>query len=254
MKNFVTKHLLLILCIISLIALLLPFGSITAEVEVMGYSGGSDTQTMNGLEAVKEGILGYLLIIGPVLLIVMNYIKKLEPHKGLLAIIVPIICLVVLVIVGFKAKGYAGAGNADAGAFTTDVEFSIGFGAILLGLSYIGTLVAGAVIYHNFTFDKAGLERLKEEGKELIDAAQNKISNIEFKSNASDEQEKTDITVGNGETAAVTINKTKQTKSLNVKRTDEVLQLIEKLAEMRERGILTEEEFSEKKQQLLEEI
>ena len=41
---------------------------------------------------------------------------------------------------------------------------------------------------------------------------------------------------------------------VNMNRADEVLALIERLAKMKESGILTEEEFTEKKQALLKEI
>ena len=47
---------------------------------------------------------------------------------------------------------------------------------------------------------------------------------------------------------------TAKSTKVNLGRTEEVLQLIERLAQMKDAGILTEEEFSEKKAQLLSEI
>ena len=43
-------------------------------------------------------------------------------------------------------------------------------------------------------------------------------------------------------------------KPVNLSRVDEILEIIEKLSKMKDTGVLTEQEYNEKKQQLLEEI
>lgn len=99
-KNLLKQHILTILSILALVALFLPFFNINSEVNssLIDYS---ESTKLTGFDAIGEAVLGWGLVIGPIVLIAMNYIKQLEKHKGLLAIIVPIICLIVEVITFF---------------------------------------------------------------------------------------------------------------------------------------------------------
>lgn len=254
MKEILKAHLLTILCAISLVAMFLPFATVSVNMEIAGTSAGS-SQSLTGFAAAQEGILGYILIIGPVLLIAMNYVKQLEKYKSLLAIAIPAICIIVCIVVMLQAKSLAvkTMGYASDGTFGMDVKTSLAIGSILAMLSYIGTAVVGATTYHNLTLNKEGLNRLKQEGTQFLQSAQSSLT--EAAQNVSEAAQTVSAKVGE---AKVHIDapeaKPAVRKSVNLSRTDEVLAMIEKLSKMKDAGILTEEEFSEKKQQLLSEI
>lgn len=251
-KELLKQHILTILCTVALILLFLPFFSMNTEMEILGQSSSSST-TITGFDAIKEVFLGWGLVIGPILLVAMNYVKQLEKHKGLLSIIVPVVCLFIEIITFFQAKGASASASGGNGMASAEIRASLGIGFFALLLVYLGMIVAGAVLYHNFTLDKAGLERLKSEGTDIfgdglnkikegrtniINSASEKISNIQANP--------TNTT--NDETQKVV------KKSINHNKIQETLDLIEKLSTMKDNGILTEEEFTTKKQELLEEI
>jgi len=248
MKTLIKQHIITILCVLSILALFLPFAKVTAEMSMMGASSQS-SNTVTGFTAAQEGILGYLLLVGPALLIAMNYVKALEKHKSLLAIAVPAVCLVVLIIVFMQAKGSAVKAAGGGGMVEMETKVSLGIGIIIAGLSYLATIVAGGVLYHNFTLDKAGLEKLKAESANFIGNAQEKIShtvqNVADRAEAAKESRTAETPTGPQSTTK---------KATNLNRTEEMLALIEKLSKMKDAGVLSEEEFKEKKQQLLEEI
>lgn len=233
--EIVKKHMITILCIVSIILLALPLAKVEVSVEIMGESAESSS-TVTGFQALSTSIFAYVLIIGPALLVAMNYVKQLEKYKGLLAIIVPVVCVISLIIVVVSAKNFSA--SASSGVASAEAKVKIGIGAILAGISYIGTMVAGAVTFHDFTLDKAGLEKLKNSATGLMNSSQDKsAAGVE--------------SAPDGTPAPV---KAVAKKSVNVGRIDEILALIEKLAGMKDAGILTEEEFTDKKKQLLGEI
>lgn len=252
-KSLVKQHILTILCILALVALMLPFLSVTAEVESSFVTSDASTTT-SGFDAIQKVFLGWGLVLGPVLLIAMNYIKKLEKYKGILAIIVPIVCLVIEVITFFQAKGISASASGGNAFVSMEVNASLGIGFFVLILVYLGMIVAGAVLYHNFTLDKAGLERLKTEGADLFGSGFDKLK--EASANIINSSDEKGSNVQSNEGSAISGNDSQKPikKSTNHNKTQETLSLIEKLASMRDSGILTEEEFQAKKQQLLEEI
>lgn len=254
--ELVKTHILSILSAFSVLLLLLPIVNVVTSSESAYVGSQSASSAVNGFSILGVSIFGYFLLIGPVLLVAMNYVKPLEPYKGLLAVAVPAVCVVCLIIFLIQAGSIysASASNAYASA---KISCEIGIGAILLFVSYGATMIAGAVTYHNFTLDKAGLEKLKESGANLFDNAKEKMQNIHFPSGNQAQADPSapvnaePSAAANGAPAAPA----KPVKKLaNLNRMDEVLALIEKLSKMKEAGILTEEEFTAKKQQLLEEI
>ena len=264
MKDILKKHLLTILCIVSIVAMFLPFMSAAVKMEVLGSSSEA-SQSMTGFSAAQEGFLGYLLLIGPVLLIAMNYIKQLEKYKGLLAIAVPAVCFIVCIIVIVQTKSYTvkAMGYGGDGSFDVEIKYSLGFGGILALLSYIGEAIVGAVTYHNFnlkniSFDKDSIQRLKQEGKQMMQSVQGSICQAahavsDSVQNATARPEPSvDQTDGVVPVRAET--KPAPKKAVNLNHTEEILAMIEKLSKMKDAGILTEEEFTEKKHQLLSEI
>ena len=245
-KAIIKKNGITVLCALSILALFLPFAKLSTTVEIFG---GASTQsdTVNGFAAVTDGTLGWGLIIGPALLIAMNYIRQLGKYKGLLAVAVPVICLILAIVNVMNAKNLAmDASGGDT--FSAKVSIAVGIGAILYVLCSVGTVILGLILYHDFTLDKAGLERLKGNSAELLTGVQEKVAQTMESAKTSigemteNMERKSEIPGG------------KPSKGLNPKKTEEILALIEKLASMKEAGILTEEEFSEKKKQLLEEL
>lgn len=264
MKDILKKHLLTILCVISIVAMFLPFMTATAKMSVLGSSSEA-SQSMTGFSIAQEGFLGYLLLVGPVLLIAMNYIKQLEKYKSLLAIAVPVLCFIVCIIVIVQAKSYAvkAMGYSGGGSFGMELKYSLGVGSILALLSYIGTAVVGAVTYHNLnlkniSFDRDSLERLKQEGKQMMQSVQGSISQAahavsDSVQNAAARTEPSEAQA-DGVMPVKTETKPTPKKTVNLNHTEEILAMIEKLSKMKDAGILTEEEFTEKKHQLLSEI
>ena len=241
MKVLLQKHLITFLCLISIVALAFPLGVVATDFSVMGY-GNRISQAFNGFQAMKESLLAVLLLVGPVVLIAMNYVKKLEKYQGILAIAVPVICLASLILVYFQIIQ---VGGGDSEYLSTEIKTNIGFGGILAFLSYIATMVAGAVKYHNFTLDKAGLEKLNAEGSSLLQSTKGMVSDAV--QNISETVEAAGSKVQESGISA-------KPARVNMGRSEETLQLIERLAQMKDAGILTEEEFSEKKAKLLSEI
>ncbi len=157
--EFIKKHLLTIVCVLSIIFLALPLVSVESEVEIMGASS-SASATVTGFDALGKSIFAYILILGPVLLVAMNYVKQLDRYKGLLAIAVPVICLIALVIVLLSASSFSASASSDYAS--AEVTVKLGIGTFLVAISHIGTAIVGAMEHHGFTFDKAGVDNLKK--------------------------------------------------------------------------------------------
>ncbi len=247
-KEWILKNLLTILCVVSVVLLFLPFASGSVEVQ-SDFMDMSTKTTVTGFNAVTDGILGYSLLVGPVLLVAMNYIKQLDKYKSILAIVVPILCVIVVIITFIQCKGTIA--KASGGGASVEVSVSLGIGAILLVLSYLGTLIAGAMTFHNLTLDKAGLQKLKEDLANLPKNAQEKFSGSaqapSGEGNATAKTNTENVNLGRNVSS-------KKTTATSTNRATEILALIEKLSQMKDSGVLTEEEFAAKKKELLEEI
>ena len=233
---------------LAIVLLALPLAQVKVSMEMFDMPSESTT-TVTGFNALKSSVFAYILIIGPALLIAMDYVKPLEPHKGLLAIAVPAVCILALIIVVVQAKSFSSSASSEY--VSADIKLNMGIGAVLVGLSHIGTIIAGAVTYHNFTLDKAGLEKIKASAGEIITTAQEKASTaIQDVSHSL-----SSIQANSSNTEPTTTATSKPSrKNANLQRIDEVLALIEKLSQMKDAGILTEDEFADKKKQLLEEL
>lgn len=157
--ELVKKHLFKIVCILSIILLALPLVSVEFEMEMFGVSS-SSSATVTGFDALGKSVFAYILIVGPVLLVVMSYVKQLDRYKGLLAIAVPVICLIALIIVLLSASSFSASASNDYAS--AEVSVKLGIGTFLVAISHIGTAIVGAMEYHGFTFNKAGVDNLKK--------------------------------------------------------------------------------------------
>ncbi len=268
-KQFILRNLITILCVLCIVALFFAF--ITTSVKIESSFVGSNTQStsISGWQAVNGFPLGWLLVIGPVLLVAMNYIRKIEKYKGLLAILVPILCIAVLFFTLADAKSTAELGNkameningiansalADmddyddeyggeyggdysAGQISSKVSASAAVGFYLLLLANFGIIVSGAVTFFGLRLND--LSSVKESGRAILSSAREAAAELKTENGAS-------APAGQNAPAA-------RVRSGGRYKAEDALQLIERMAKMRDDGILTEDEFQEKKQDLLKGI
>ena len=244
-KEFVKKNLITILSVVAILAMFLNFVTFKTET-----SYNDSIQKFNGFQLCSRSSFSYFFILGPALLIVMNYIKQLEKYKGILSMVIPAIGFVDIFIVFFAVKSALTAGGdalssiSGAAGIEMDTSYSMGIGMILSMLSYLGMVVYGVITQKNFSVENLGdidlsiakpdIEKIKSAGAELMKSAQSGVAK-----------------------AAQSISESIPTASsthTSKKQVDDTLSLIERLAKMKDDGILTEEEFAEKKKKLLEEI
>ena len=258
-KEFILKNLITICCAASILLLFLPFCSVTVGVSILGESSSSGA-AVSGFDVVagKAAVVwGWVMVICPALLVAMNYIKQLDKYKSILAIVLPIVSLISAIIAMFTA----GSASAKATGMGSSVEVSVmpHVGFFLLVVAYIGTLVAGAMTFHGLKLSKEGIaefrDKLKEEGvpgmdalKGLGDKAGQTFANM--KNHTASENAPAQ---GENTTASAAAPQ-KVAKKTDMNNADRVLGLINQLNEMKQQGILTDEEFSEKKKELLAQI
>lgn len=264
-KQFILRNLITIFCVLCIIALFFAF--ITTSVKIESSFVGSNTQSasISGWAAVSGFPLGWLLVIGPVLLVAMNYIRKIEKYKGLLAIIVPVLCIVMLFFTLADAKSTAELGNkamenvngiansalADMGDYDDEYggDFSVGqisskvsasadVGFYLLLIANLGIIVSGAVTFFGLRLND--LSSVKESGRAILSSAREAAAELKSEGGATTP-------------ASQNAPAAKVRSSVKYNAAD-ALQLIERMAKMRDDGILTEDEFQEKKQDLLKGI
>ena len=285
MKSFMMKRGIVVLSILAILALVLPFANVSYNVSIMGTSSGGK-ESVSGFAILGDGIVGWALIIGPMILVALNYVRILDNYKKILSVAIPAICLLLVIINLLYAKSLVlSAGSVDV--LSVKSRTSIGIGAIALVLCYLGIAYIGLKKDYNFQFDKEGLSKLKKDGADLLDGVQNKAaqtienaktnigdfvanhkaenekSNAIDTATASNDHENTGESLGLSKTSEtvvhnITVDHTRdikmQEKETSTKRADDILSLIEKIASLKEAGILTEEEFTEKKRELLEEL
>ncbi len=256
-KQFILRNLITILCALCVIALFLSFVSMSVKVESSFVGSSSQTTSVSGWSALSNFPLGWLLLLGPVLLVAMNYIKQLEKFKGLLAIVVPILCIAVLFFTLSDAKAQVSVANNAMGAIGdmagsvmddmdlggetaagAKADVSAGIGFYILLIANVGIIVSGAVTYFGLRLND--LSSVKESGKAILSSAR-EVTTINREENPSAPTAK----------PVVHAAKPKAAESVIKTSAEDALQLIERLAKMRDNGILTEEEFQEKKKDLL---
>lgn len=232
MKEFLKKNMLAVLSVLSIIFLALPMVTSTVSADFLGNYSAS----VSGFGSLEESFWGYVLLIGPILLIAMNYIRQLSPYKKAISLIIPILCIAALLLIALTASSWGFSG----GGAEFKIVPSIGF--YLLLLTYLGTMVAGAVVYRGLTLDKHGIEKMKAELSSAKNSVADTISRVS--ENAKDASDSAgDASPGRPAKARV-----------NLGRADEILTLIERLYGMKDAGILTDEEFQSKKTELLKEL
>lgn len=272
-KQFIVRNLITILCALCVVALFFTFVSLSIEVESSFVDFSPEPITSSGWDALSNYTLGWVLLIGPVLLVAMNYIRKLERFKGLLAIFVPILCIVILFFTLSNAKAYIGfadsamdsvgdltnsvldsfdfGGYDDYDDYSTDssADASAGLGFYMLLVANIGIIISGAVTYFGLRLDD--LSTVKESGRAILSTAREVTTSVRSEGSGAPAASPIASAPTASPVASAPPARPKAPESVIKTGAEDALQLIERLAKMRDSGILTEEEFQEKKRDLL---
>lgn len=156
-NDFIRKNAMAICAIISLLLTLLPFFKVSISDSRLSYD-----ETVNGFTALFETDTWFstFLFIGPILIIVMNYITKLKPYRRLIAVLVPSISIIFEIVLTILLK------SAIVEFLEEEFDFVIYNGIIvtattqigfwLILLSYILTGVVGFLTYY-------GLDKIQKK-------------------------------------------------------------------------------------------
>ena len=95
-KEFILKNLITICCAASIILLFLPFANVSVSLE-SSFINASGSTTITGFDTIggeSSSLFSWLMLISPIVLVAMNYIKQLDKYKSILAIILPIVSVI----------------------------------------------------------------------------------------------------------------------------------------------------------------
>ena len=260
-KEFVLKNLTGILCAISIIAMFLPFISVEVSVSasVGGFSASADggATTLNGFALTTEGgLFGILLDLCIVIIIASTYVPQLKQYRKFVlagSAILGIICL--MIVPANIAGALSAAGGAAGGMVKVDTKFTMLIGFWIILLCYIAVLAVAVIQFFglkgNKVFDMVNAENSGEgsatapqfnfSADRLKEMAQNAAGNI---SNAASSV-KDKVSGGGSEGGEASARPAKKENP------EVIMKQIKELHEMKEMGILTEEEFAEKKKEYL---
>ncbi|MFR5875306.1 MAG: SHOCT domain-containing protein [Eubacterium sp.] len=276
MDKKIMKYLPTVLCILMLISLLLPFVSVGASMSIIGVSGSSETAA-NGFTLISDGsFLAILLPLMPIIIIVSNYISSLAAYKKYICLGCSAFTILWLLII----PKLTSSASAEGASFDISVNRLIGFWIMLACAILLTFLYLIPFINKN---NNAFLAKLNPFPDDISE--ENIINKIE-NNNETDSDKKINIPQVNidkdkitgfaknmantiGEQGRNIANKTtEQVKNvadniqtnhtINAKvrneKPEEIMEQLRKLNELKETGILTEEEFTTKKQEMLERI
>ncbi len=272
-KETIIKNLNAILSALAIVGLVLPFGSVSSSADVMGVSAEVEPISLNGIDVVKGvGLWGILFILGVIAVLAFNYVKQIGIYKKIASLIgsAVMIISVFLMAKGMGAAASAGGEMADSAMGdmgNADIEIAYAFGFWIILLCSLALTFLAVVNFFNL------------KGNAVFDAINNGETvegeitsfNMNFGSvtdKISDLTKNVQNTVAKSQqgsretsTPSSTIQTTPPTPQPIVQQTiatednsDYIMDKIEKLFEMKEKGILTEEEFIQKKSELLEKI
>lgn len=260
-KNIILKNLNAILCVICVVALLLPFCSVDASVSFAGVSGGA-SEAVNGITMVTEtGMWGYLFVIALAGILLFSYIKQLSSYKKLASLV----CSAVMILSLFLSPGNLSAAGGAEGSSSVeiDVSYGVGFWIILVCsvcfalLSLIGFLgLKGNPLFD--AINSVNEETPKQDGERTnipninLSSATEKIGNVTKNITEAVSQQAGNIIDKAKETASNM--QTSSAQKTPTDNTDYIMEQINKLFEMKEKGILTEEEFTAKKAEYLSKL
>lgn len=268
-KEFVLKNLMTIICGITIIALFMPFIGVDASVSVGGFSSSTGEETFNGFAIISEGgFLGILMELCVALIIASAYLPQLKQYRKIACAASSVIGLICLFIVpGSMGKSISAAGGGGDVSAKVNISYKLGFWIMLI--CYIA-LIAMSVIQYlglkgNKVFDAinqsvdsedtatsgATAEKFKSMAQNIASGASNAVGGIKDKiSSRQTQQDQANSQTQTSSDVGVNTSPASVAKG----NPEEAMRRIKELFEMKEAGILTEEEFNEKKQEFLQKI
>ncbi|MGN0174084.1 MAG: SHOCT domain-containing protein [Acutalibacteraceae bacterium] len=279
--NTILKHLTGILCALFLVSFLFPFGSAEATASSGGTSVDGPEVSISGTSIVTSGGLWGILILASLLAIALSsYLPQLAGYKKMICLAGSgILILSLFMVTGTVASavstgGEAGAGITGSADIDVDVKINylIGFwimlvdSVLLLGLSIInffdlkGNPVFDAVNTANESNESMGGGSASIDFSEQLGNIKEKVTSVaqnigESVSNVAGNISSSATSATSSESNSVAVG-AKSTQKPAVKKLDPdyIMENIKKLHEMKESGILTEEEFAQKKKEFLEKM
>lgn len=155
-KNpFIRNNIMTICAVCAIVLLFLPFAGYSAVATAEGASMQSNVvrvsgfETMFGVKEIRVGlnhsVFGFLLLIVPVLIAGLNYIKPLKPYQKWIAVGAPLLGIIAEIITLFDVgKLFTGG----AMAMDAKVKTSPGIGFILILVVYILMIAVGLILHH----------------------------------------------------------------------------------------------------------
>ncbi len=259
-KETIVKNLTGILCGAMILSFLLPFKS--AGVEINGIWRGD---TISGFN-LFELFTGVMLFLCPVVVLIACYLPRLRMLKNIICLVASVASFVFLLITFFNTGGEA---NASVGVANFKIVGNVGFWFMLIfSLALVGlSIVQFFNLKGNKIFDAVNVQ---EEARHMA-APNPKGQRAAMRSEQQDsmpgkdqEQKIETEDAGTQETKTETVkhafsnamNKLTSSPASPVRKEnpEEIMERLKKLNELKSAGILTEEEFMEKKQEMLKKM
>ena len=246
-----------------LISLFLPFASVVADSE---YVDEAASQGMNGFQAVTNGgFWGLILLITPFVILAFKWIKALNGYSKIVNLAFPVFSFVSL----FAIKSYCSAAIAGADAAVSqfaDVKIKYQFGYILMMIVVIALVALGVIEFFNI--------RIKGFNDQVVTETKSVTANVPSV-NTEEIVNNTKAVISNiadkAKTAAATVSENVSNRSMksseavpcepvhkntvvNTTNMDETVNNISKLFDMKEKGMITEEEYNSLKKEFLDKL
>lgn len=286
--NIIIKNLTGILCGAMILCFLLPFVSAEAKMSVAGASG-SAAESVNGFSLLTEGgFLGIMLFLCPILILIANYLPQLGQYKKIISLILSVASIIILFL--SPAQLSAQGGNQS---FSVDVKTTYQIGFWLMLVCSVAIALLSAIQFFNLNGNKIfeavntsdetpndgnhiktpqiNLDKLTDFAKNTASVASQQIKNVTdnvVKNYAESNtiHQKNSVQTENTATDSSETSAPKSNISLTAKRSvtadspvqkenpEVIMDLIKKMYDMNQSGILTDEEFTAKKQEMLEKM
>ena len=288
-KDTILKNLSIIICGVIIIGLFFPFVGVSASASAGGFSVSTDDEAVNGITMVLgSGFFGILMGLAIILIIISGLVPQLKPFRK----IVSVAASVIGVISTIAAPSIFSASSSGGGVSSkTEISHYFGFWLVLIcfivltALSVIQLLnLKGNKFFDSINNDSSdggsannnsggGAPNIGFSADKLKGMAQNAASNISnaaggIKNQVSEKMSQHNNASNNSANSQPNNNYQQQaaqpqqyapihqTTDPSIQKGDpeEIMKQIKGLHEMKEAGILTEEEFAEKKQEFLKKL
>ena len=268
-KEFILKNLTGILCVISIVAMFLPFISVEASVSasVGGFSASASSgeTVLNGFTLTTDGgLFGILLDLCIVIIIASTYVPQLKQYRKFVLAGSAILGIICLILVPTNiANALSAAGGAAGSSVKVDTKFTMLIGFWIILICYIAILAVAVIQFFGLKGNKVldmvnaensgegsgNMPQLNFNADKLKEMAQNAAGNIS--NAASSVKDKVSNAVSSGGSSEGGEASARPAKKENP---EVIMKQIKELHEMKEMGILTEEEFAAKKKEYLDKM